>query len=43
MKFRLETMKLKNHTTQNLIELIDRLVFISYVQQLNFQQYRRNV
>lgn len=43
MKFRLETMKFENHTTQNLIGIIERLVFISNVQQLNFQQYKRNV
>lgn len=43
MKFRLETMKLKNHTTQNLIGLIERLVFISTIQRLNLQQHKRNV
>ena len=37
MKFRLETMKFKKHTTQDLIKIIERFIFISNVQQLNFQ------
>lgn len=43
MKFRLETMKRKDHITQNLVGVISRPVFISIIQQLNFQQCRRNV
>lgn len=37
MKFRLETMNSRKHTTQNLMKLIE-LVFIKEIQQLKFQQ-----